>query len=66
MIVGDDVAGLLVGFADHVEKWLAATVIADMDEDSDGWVSVGGLGDRLRNAYPTTTSAPMGTPSCRT
>lgn len=31
---------------------LIATVIADMDEDGDGWVSVGGLGDRLRNAYP--------------
>ncbi|WP_439471851.1 NYN domain-containing protein [Brevundimonas sp.] len=31
---------------------LIATVIADMDEDDDGWVSVGGLGDRLRNAYP--------------
>lgn len=31
---------------------LIATVIADMDEDGDGWISVGGLGDRLRNAYP--------------
>ncbi|RZJ41324.1 MAG: NYN domain-containing protein, partial [Brevundimonas sp.] len=31
---------------------LIASVIADMDEDGDGWVSVGGLGDRLRNAYP--------------
>jgi hypothetical protein len=31
---------------------LIATVIADMDEDGDGWVQVGGLGDRLRNAYP--------------
>jgi len=31
---------------------LIASVIADMDEDEDGWVSVGGLGDRLRNAYP--------------
>ena len=31
---------------------LIATVIADMDEDGDGWVAVGGLGDRLRNAYP--------------
>lgn len=31
---------------------LVATVIADMDEDGDGWVAVGGLGDRLRNAYP--------------
>lgn len=31
---------------------LIATVIADMDEDDDGWVSVGGIGNRLRNAYP--------------
>lgn len=31
---------------------LVAAVIADMDEDGDGWVAVGGLGDRLRNAYP--------------
>jgi uncharacterized LabA/DUF88 family protein len=31
---------------------LIASVIADMDEDGDGWVSVGGLGDRLRHAYP--------------
>ena len=31
---------------------LIATVIADMDEDGDGWVTVSGLGDRLRNAYP--------------
>ncbi|GAA0770355.1 NYN domain-containing protein [Brevundimonas diminuta] len=31
---------------------LIATVIADMDEDGDGWVAVGGLGNRLRNAYP--------------
>lgn len=31
---------------------LIASVIADMDEDGDGWVSVGGLGHRLRNAYP--------------
>ncbi len=23
-----------------------------MDEDGDGWVTVSGLGDRLRNAYP--------------
>ena len=29
---------------------LVATVIADMDEDGDGWVAVGGLGDGLRNA----------------
>ena len=31
---------------------LIAAVIADMDEDGDGWVSVGGIGNRLRNAYP--------------
>ncbi|WP_372708274.1 NYN domain-containing protein [Brevundimonas sp.] len=31
---------------------LIASVIADMDEESDGWVTVSGLGDRLRNAYP--------------
>ena len=31
---------------------LIATVIADMDEDGDGWVAVGGIGNRLRNAYP--------------
>lgn len=31
---------------------LIATVIADMDEDVDGWVTVSGLGSRLRNAYP--------------
>lgn len=31
---------------------LIAAVIADMDEDDDGWVTVSGLGDRLRNAYP--------------
>ena len=31
---------------------LIAAIIADMDEDGDGWVAVGGLGDRLRNAYP--------------
>jgi len=31
---------------------LIASVIADMDEDGDGWVTVSGLGDRLRNAYP--------------
>ena len=27
-------------------------VIADMDEDDEGWVAVGGIGSRLRNAYP--------------
>ncbi|CAN5120217.1 NYN domain-containing protein [soil metagenome] len=27
-------------------------VIADMDEDDQGWVAVGGIGSRLRNAYP--------------
>lgn len=31
---------------------LIAAVIADMDEEGDGWVSIGGLGHRLRNAYP--------------
>lgn len=31
---------------------LIAAVITDMDEDGDGWVTVSGLGDRLRNAYP--------------
>lgn len=31
---------------------LIASVIADMDEDGDGWVAVGGIGSRLRNAYP--------------
>jgi hypothetical protein len=23
-----------------------------MDEEDDGWVSIGGIGNRLRNAYP--------------
>ncbi|MNT90165.1 OST-HTH/LOTUS domain protein [compost metagenome] len=23
-----------------------------MDEDGDGWVNIGGIGSRLRNAYP--------------
>ena len=31
---------------------LIETVMADMDEDADGWVAVGGIGSRLRNAYP--------------
>jgi len=31
---------------------LIAAVIADMDEDGDGWIAVGGIGHRLRNAYP--------------
>ena len=31
---------------------LIATVIADMDEDGDGWVNAGGIANRLRNAYP--------------
>lgn len=31
---------------------LIATVIADMDEDGDGWVAAGGIANRLRNAYP--------------
>ena len=31
---------------------LIATVIADMDEDGEGWVNAGGIANRLRNAYP--------------
>ena len=31
---------------------LIAAVIAELDEDGDGWITVSGLGDRLRNAYP--------------
>lgn len=31
---------------------LIQAVIADMDEDDEGWVAVGGIGSRLRNAYP--------------
>lgn len=31
---------------------LIASAIADMDEDGDGWVGIGGIGNRLRNAYP--------------
>jgi hypothetical protein len=31
---------------------LIATAIAELDEDGDGWITVSGLGDRLRNAYP--------------
>ena len=31
---------------------LIATAIAELDEDNDGWITVSGLGDRLRNAYP--------------
>ncbi|MFA4899257.1 MAG: NYN domain-containing protein [Brevundimonas sp.] len=31
---------------------LIAAIIADMDEDGDGWVAVGGIGNRLRNAHP--------------
>ncbi|WP_339933805.1 NYN domain-containing protein [uncultured Brevundimonas sp.] len=31
---------------------MIASVISDMDEDGDGWVSFGGIGNRLRNAYP--------------
>lgn len=31
---------------------LIAAIIADMDEDADGWVAVSGIGNRLRNAYP--------------
>ena len=28
------------------------TAVADMEEDADGWVVMGGIGNRLRNAYP--------------
>jgi hypothetical protein len=31
---------------------LIEAVIADMEEDDQGWVAVGGIGSRLRNAYP--------------
>lgn len=31
---------------------LISAVLADMDDDEDGWVTVSGLGSRLRNAYP--------------
>ena len=31
---------------------MIAAVIADMDEDGDGWVPFGGIGNRLRNAHP--------------
>jgi len=31
---------------------LIASVIADLDEDGDGWVSVAPIGNRLRNTYP--------------
>ncbi|MDB5421698.1 MAG: hypothetical protein JWR59_1645 [Brevundimonas sp.] len=31
---------------------LIQAVIADMDEDDEGWVAVGGIGSRLRNAHP--------------
>lgn len=31
---------------------LIAAAVADMDEDGDGWVGIGGIGNRLRNAYP--------------
>lgn len=31
---------------------LIASLIPDMDEDGDGWVLVGAIGSRLRNAYP--------------
>ena len=31
---------------------LIAAAIADMDDDGDGWVAMGGIGSRLRNAYP--------------
>ncbi len=31
---------------------LIASVMSDMDGDGDGWISVGGIGSRLRNAHP--------------
>ncbi|MFV0460844.1 MAG: NYN domain-containing protein [Actinomycetales bacterium] len=31
---------------------LLAAVIDGMDDTSDGWVSIGGIGSRVRNAYP--------------
>lgn len=31
---------------------LIAAAIADMDDDGDGWVNIGGAANRLRNAYP--------------
>jgi uncharacterized LabA/DUF88 family protein len=31
---------------------LIGAVIEGMDEEDDGWVSIGGIGNRLRNAYP--------------
>ena len=31
---------------------LIHTAITDMDEDGDGWVGIGGIGNRLRNAWP--------------
>jgi len=31
---------------------LIAAAVRDMDEDGDGWVNIGGIGNRLRNAYP--------------
>mgnify|MGYP006208638727 CR=1 FL=1 len=35
-----------------MKKSLIASVIADMDEDEEGWVAGGAIGSRLRNAYP--------------
>lgn len=31
---------------------LIAAAVADMDDDGDGWVNIGGAANRLRNAYP--------------
>ena len=35
-----------------IDLLMIAAAIADMDEDGDGWVNIGGIGNRLRNAYP--------------
>ncbi|HEY0599038.1 NYN domain-containing protein [Brevundimonas sp.] len=41
---------------------LIASVIADMDEDGDGWVNAGGIANRLRNAYPDFDQRSYGCP----
>jgi uncharacterized LabA/DUF88 family protein len=54
---GPDAAGQAPAAAPAARKPVEAArlieaVMADMDEDGDGWVAVGGIGNRLRNAYP--------------